>query len=625
MAFWEVDQHLEKYTKLQKTRAIIGSMMVHFCVGTFFVFGNINTYIAAKLHHFHGDISSQTTLIVQPVWLLFQTFVTIAGLFLAEKFGFKIVTVVALFGFALVNVASAYVENFYLFVLAYGVGSGLTMGLCYLLSMYIAWTYFPNHKSFVTGMCLLATGLSPSVLSPLTSYLCNPDNIEDVHDQRVWGNVKRMFLWLAALYSVIDLLIIVVLPSPMTSKRLRQHTEEPSEGKIWFKLEPFKSPLKKKFSLLRSINQHSTGSELQRLGITNKSVVALEKEIMVNNMRNVITSESLLLFENIPSKYLENLQMLTEEEQERTTLIQQDLALRSPVVMRKRMNKTVADEKDFKKLQMTLLRAEKDDAKIGDYMQNEQLIAIVSENLDRLKEKDIERIAREVILAQCPSMKVGLKHPTFWILIIMAFCSTTFNYFMNAAWKTLAESRLDMKDSELSLMLTVAGIFEAISGLISGLLMLKFPFKCIYIYQLCLQILATGSIYFLAKDYLSVTIYVSLSMYFLGSDKTIYPTITQKIFGPVAGPRLYPLMYVFFAISSFYQFLIYKFVTVSFGVLFSMFCGLSIVALICTIFVNIKPDWSKYHKEGTRYRSKKSTIEMQHDDQEKEAQVKKET
>lgn len=150
-------------------RAIIGAMLTHFCVGGFFLYGNINKYIAAhfsKKHQKH--LSPDTTLIIQPLWLLFQTLITILGIPLASKFGFKPVVCSSIFLYSLLNFACAYITNFYLFMLVYGIGSGCCIGLGYLLTLYIGWTYLPKQKSVITGLCLLATGICPSILAPLT-------------------------------------------------------------------------------------------------------------------------------------------------------------------------------------------------------------------------------------------------------------------------------------------------------------------------------------------------------------------------------------------------------------------------------------------------------------------------
>ena len=207
----------ETLLKINCVRAIAGAMCVHFCVGTFFLYGNINDYFAAHLEQTNPDITADDTLIVQPIWLLFQTMITTIGVFLADKFGFKTVTVFALCGFTLVNLATAYVNNYYLYILVYGVGSGCFLGLGYLLSLYIAWTYFPTKKSLITGLCLLATGMCPSIMAPVTSAIANPDNIEDPTDPNYSKNVPLLFQCLAGIFGVITIIVFVVLPSPRLS------------------------------------------------------------------------------------------------------------------------------------------------------------------------------------------------------------------------------------------------------------------------------------------------------------------------------------------------------------------------------------------------------------------------
>ena len=138
---------------------------------------------------------------------------------LADKFGFKTVTVFALTGFSLVNLATAYLNNYYAYILIYAVGSGCFLGLGYLLSLYIAWTYFPTKKSLITGLCLLATGLCPSIMSPITSAIANPDNIEDHTDPDYSKNVPLLFQCLAGIFGVFTAIVFIVLPSPRLSEK----------------------------------------------------------------------------------------------------------------------------------------------------------------------------------------------------------------------------------------------------------------------------------------------------------------------------------------------------------------------------------------------------------------------
>lgn len=159
---------------------------------------------------------------VQPLWLMCQTLITTIGVKLADKFGFRPVIYVSIFMFALVNLLTSFAQSYIPYVILYGAGSGLCLGLCYLLSLYIAWTYYPNSKAIVTGMVLFATGLNPAILAPVTSIVLSPDNTQEKEHSH--ENIPKLFRFLAILYSSILVLVILILPPPKKSKELQRQT-----------------------------------------------------------------------------------------------------------------------------------------------------------------------------------------------------------------------------------------------------------------------------------------------------------------------------------------------------------------------------------------------------------------
>jgi len=65
------------------------------------------------------------------------------------------------------------------------------------------------------------------------------------------------------------------------------------------------------------------------------------------------------------------------------------------------------------------------------------------------------------------------------------------------------------------------------------------------------------------------------------------------VFGPVIGPRVFPFVFIFFAITSLTQWALFQFVTVNYGLLYKIFAGFSIVAIVTLFFFNEKPDWAR--------------------------------
>jgi len=127
---------------------------------------------------------------------------------------------VSIFLFALVNFITSYTQSYIPYVILYGAGSGLCLGLCYLLSLYIAWTYYPNSKAIVTGMVLFATGLNPAILAPVSAYVLSPGEGQE----HSYENMPKLFRFFAILYTVILVLVLVILPPPKKSKQLQRQT-----------------------------------------------------------------------------------------------------------------------------------------------------------------------------------------------------------------------------------------------------------------------------------------------------------------------------------------------------------------------------------------------------------------
>jgi hypothetical protein len=244
------------------------------------------------------------------------------------------------------------------------------------------------------------------------------------------------------------------------------------------------------------------------------------------------------------------------------------------------------------------MKARKQNRNVSEILPRETIAKIVTQYADEMEPEEVEDIAEQLIETQCPNMLTGIKHPNFTLLVIMCIGSTVYNFFMNAAWKAFAKEKLGKGGSELSLILSIAAIFEAISGLMAGGLLMFIPFKFFYIAQCVIQIVAVFTVNYVATSFGSITAYVSLSMYLLGSDKTVFPTITQKIFGPIAGPKIYPFVYVFFAVSSLIQYIIFNFITQEFDLIFKIFGVMTCMSLFATFFVNMKPTFVRKEDKG---------------------------
>ena len=157
-------------------------------------------------------------------------------------------------------------------------------------------------------------------------------------------------------------------------------------------------------------------------------------------MKTIVTSESLMLIDGMRDKYIENLQELNqqqvqlniERETRRLTMMTEDERRQTT----ERYTTIVEqNEIDLIKLKDSIAIANKRGIPLGKVIRKEEMLEIATNNIDKLNEEEIDIIAEEIIINQCPNVKTGLKHKNFILLAMMAFCSTCFNYFLNATWK----------------------------------------------------------------------------------------------------------------------------------------------------------------------------------------------
>ena len=150
--------------------------------------------------------------------------------------------------------------------MSFGVISGIVVGFGYLPSLYIAWTYFPNHKSTVTGCILFFAGLSTLILAPLSTGIVNPNNY-DPSDPRVTERVPLMWYWISGIYFIIWIVSVSLQPQPWVA-------EEQKEEKV----NPRKSSGPKIHTVIRKESEERIKSPLKKGGFVNTIKNKLNKK-----------------------------------------------------------------------------------------------------------------------------------------------------------------------------------------------------------------------------------------------------------------------------------------------------------------------------------------------------------
>jgi len=202
----------------KKIRAVVCPMLINLCIGSYYCFSNINPYVSAYLNsRSEEEVLETDTLLVMPVWLVTQSVFAILSVRIAEKVGYWNLNLASFILFALVNLLASFTTSVFQLVFVYGFLTGITIGCGYLPALFISWTYFPNHKSVVTGAILFWAGLSGVILGPLTTSIANPNDIEirRIRDSpEVYENVPKLFRYLSMYFGTITLVSCLLQPGP---------------------------------------------------------------------------------------------------------------------------------------------------------------------------------------------------------------------------------------------------------------------------------------------------------------------------------------------------------------------------------------------------------------------------
>lgn len=546
-------------------RAVACAMAVNLLIGSYYAFSNMNPYIAEYLNSKGSHVQSKDTLVILPIWLIHQSLFSIVGVKLSEKIGYYNVNFIAFAGYTIVNGIMIFVENYWVFIIVYGMFTGITVGIGYLPSMYIAWTYFPKSKSVVTGVILFTAGISASIISPITTLIVNPDN-KPVNDPEVYNQVPTMFKFLFFFFGVITLVACGIQPKPFEStdyKERMQIKKEEEEARKSMLLVP-----KPANNLLTVPEPAPPGG---RMTITRKTLMDLDpKAVRVyhtaelqQDLKGVVDGQSAILMAHIDTEKVVDLV------QHRNTIYD---------VLREQR----------KSIRMSIHQGEKEQR----------------QELEQLKEKLIDTNRQTVyrksvmLLAQeCPSVRFGLKSQAFKSIACMAFGCSIVNYFLNSVWKDFYRTKFSVDDTSMALLLSFGGFSNSIARIVAGLLLQRVSFKPVFLVLACTAIFTSFTANLFVNSYGMGLFYLILVFGGIGTQVTIFPTVTTQVFGSGTGPKIYPFVYLCFSIANIAQYLVLQ-VFNNYSVMFFVFGSLGVAALLVGWRFEERPNWQQLSLEA---------------------------
>lgn len=105
---------------------------------------------------------------------LLSGFYLIAGPFvsaLANRYGFRVVTILGSFVACISFVASAFAPSIEILCITYGFFGGIGFGLIYVPSVITTGFYFERWRALATGIAVCGSGIGTFLIAPLTTYL----------------------------------------------------------------------------------------------------------------------------------------------------------------------------------------------------------------------------------------------------------------------------------------------------------------------------------------------------------------------------------------------------------------------------------------------------------------------
>ena len=121
-------------------------------------------------------------------------------------------------------------------ILSYGVLSAVATNFILVVSFMFPVTWFPDRRGIVVGLVNSGFGLSPTVFSPLQSYLVNPSNIEPsrhngsekvafFEESEVLDAVPYCLLYLSAVYAIVFTVGIILCQENTEDKKEKVDTD----------------------------------------------------------------------------------------------------------------------------------------------------------------------------------------------------------------------------------------------------------------------------------------------------------------------------------------------------------------------------------------------------------------
>lgn len=218
------------YHRKQGQLIVLGGFLLHFVLGSFYMWGTISPYVTSYLKA--NDPSLSYDSLINTI-----CFVQILSISLGLPFGVKIGRIVGFQKF-LFFCSAIYCSSLFMssqtnqlswFVLFFAILPGISCGLIYMIPIYCAWECFPKKEGSVIGIINCAFALSTIVVSWLSNWIVDPDStkilfngtFEAALDPDVYNRAPMMLKYFSLIFIVVMFLGSSLICPKLSLKHLK--------------------------------------------------------------------------------------------------------------------------------------------------------------------------------------------------------------------------------------------------------------------------------------------------------------------------------------------------------------------------------------------------------------------
>ena len=206
---------------------VIGSVLLMFVLGAFYLWGAIGIYITSHLKNYEPDLTLDFAGMVFPLQGIFVAVGWPIGKVIANKGGLRASITLPMLLICLSFLIESFAHSFWIFIILYSIVGFLT-GISYFPPIIAAWEHLPLRKGSATGWIVGGFAIGTFIFGIVSVQIVNPDNLKPTKtfpgekqkyfDSEVSDRVPTMLRVLSACYLVLTIIGLLLIKDPKKTK-----------------------------------------------------------------------------------------------------------------------------------------------------------------------------------------------------------------------------------------------------------------------------------------------------------------------------------------------------------------------------------------------------------------------